>query len=113
MTERFNKIYSKILAKKGKQNFIELMESIIHKLEPVKNALYVKHKKYARRDYIMDIIEVFHNNTSWRKYNGMIDGRVLNNKHNYYSKLGVYEELYKINLKRYLGKTKNSLNILL
>ena len=48
------------------------------------------------------------NNTSWRKYNGVIDGRVLNNKHNYYVKLGVYDELYKINLKKYLKKNKHT-----
>ena len=44
------------------------------------------------KDYICGIIEVVSNNTSWRKYNGLINDRVLNNKHNYYCKIGVYEE---------------------
>ena len=106
MNDRFMKIYSKFLIRKSKFNFIELMESIINKLESNNNKMFIRNQKYTHIDYIMGIIEVLSNNTSWRKYNGLIDGRVLNNKHNYYSKLGVYDELYKVNLISYL-KTVN------
>ena len=50
-------------------------------------------------------IEVLTNNVSWRKYNGKIDGRVLNNKHNDFVKIGVYDELYKTNLIKYLKRS--------
>ena len=43
---------------------------------------------------------------------GKIDGRVLNNKHNYYEKIGVYQQLYEVNLKKYIKKNKKELNIL-
>ena len=58
------------------------------------------------------IIEVVSNNVSWRKYNGLINGRVLNNKHNHYVKIGIYEELYKINLEEYLKSLNKSIKLL-
>ena len=88
-----------------KKNFIQLFESIIKKLEPSINDDYRRNIKYTMSDYIMGIIEVLTNNVSWRKYNGKIDGRVLNNKHNYFVKIGVYEELYKTNLIKYLKRS--------
>ena len=38
----------------------------------------------------------------WRK----INGRILNNKHNQFIKIGIYNELYRVNLKKYLRKSK-------
>ena len=76
------------------------MEGIINKLD-IRNTKYVRNKKYTTREYITGIIEVLSNNTSWRKYNGKISGRILNNKHNYYVRLGVYDELYKSTLELY------------
>ena len=89
MNERFTKIYDKILETKGNMNLIELMEAIVIKLEPKKNEMYKRNQKHSIKDYICGIIEVVNNNISWRKYDGKIDGRILNNKHNHYCKIGV------------------------
>lgn len=105
--DKFRKIY-KDLFKENKINFVQLMKNIVTKLETNKNNKYIRNKKYDIEEYITGIIEVISNNTSWRKYNGTIDGKILNNKHNYFIKLGVYEELYKVNLKKYLKKNKRS-----
>lgn len=72
------------------------MEELIIDLEPVKNIKYQYNVKYSTREYIMGIIEVITTCTSWRRYPGEIDGRVLNNKHNHYVKIGVYDALYKL-----------------
>src|SRR5205814_80644 len=44
---------------------------------------------------------------SWRKYNRKIDGRVLNNKHNNYVKIGIYKELFETINKQYKKNNKN------
>lgn len=79
----------------------------------MKKEEYKRNKKYAIRDYICRIIEVVSNNISWRRYNGKICGKVLNNAHNYYCKLGVYDEIYNWMSGEYLEKTnKETLKIL-
>ena len=91
----------------NKNSFIDIMEKIINELDN-KNKKYILHKKYSIKDYICGIIEVISNNISWRKYNGKINGRVLNNKHNYYIKIGVYEKLFKTNLLRKTSRKKGT-----
>ncbi len=103
--DKFFKMNSNLIKEDG-QNFIQIMKSIILQLEKPKKKEYGRNKKYTLDDYIMGIIEVLLNCVSWRKYNGKINGRVLNNKHNYFTRLGVYDKLYKTNLKEYLKKTK-------
>jgi hypothetical protein len=107
--ENFRKIYKKLYKNNG--SLIELMVKIINNLDP-KNQKYSHNKKYSITDYVEGIIEVLSNNVSWRKYNGKINGRVLNNKHNYYTKIGVYEKLYKINIDSYLKQNKKSIKVL-
>ena len=103
--DKFWKIYRSLI-KDRKHNFLLLMKSVIKKLERPRNENYIRNKKYSLDQYIMGIIEILSNNISWRKYNGQIDGRVLNNKHNEFVKLGVYKDLYRINLKKYLRKSR-------
>jgi len=103
--DKFFRVYKTLIINR-KNNFILLFKSIIKKLEPVKNESYIRNKKHTLEEYLMGIIEVLCNNISWRKYMGKINGRVLNNKHNEFVKLGVYNELYKVNLKKYLRKSK-------
>ena len=86
--DKFMIIYRKLLKNGNRDSLIDIIEEIINKFENKKNKDYIRNIKYTTRDYICAIIEVLSNNVSWRKYNG----KVLNNKHNYYSKLGVYEE---------------------
>jgi hypothetical protein len=104
-TNKFWKIYSGLI-KDRKHNFVQLMKKIIQDLEETKNENYARNKKHTLEDYVMGIIEVLSNNVSWRKYNGKINGRILNNKHNEFVKMGVYKKLYKVNLKKYLRKNK-------
>jgi len=110
--DKFMKIYYKLFNNHNGDSLIQIIENIIEKLESGKNKNYKKNVKYTIKEYICAIIEVLSNNISWRKYNGKIDGRVLNNKHNYYVKIGVYEELYKINLDKYIKKNKKELKYL-
>lgn len=104
--ERFSKIYEKLMVKNGRESFVDTIEKIITQLEPAKKEEYKRNKKHTTRDYTRGIIEVVSNNISWRRYNGKICGKVLNNKHNYYCKLGVYDEIYNRMLGEYLEKTK-------
>lgn len=108
--EKFRKIYNKLY--KNNDNFIDLMENIINDLDK-KDQKYTHNRKYSTRDYIKGIIEVISNNVSWRKYNGIINGRTLNNKHNYYVKIGVYDKLYRTNINRYIdNNNKKNIKVL-
>ena len=110
MSEKnFKKIYNKLYKKNG--NFIDIMEKIINDLDK-KNQKYTHNKKYSTKDYIQGIIEVLSNNINCRKYNGKINGRILNNKHNYYVKIGVYEKLYSINIDTYMKQKKKSIKLI-
>lgn len=102
---KFWKVYQNLI-KDRKHNFVLLMKTVILKLSPIKNDNFKRNVKYTLEEYIMGIIEVITNNISWRKYNGKINGRILNNKHNEFIKLGVYKKLYEMNLKKYLRKNK-------
>ncbi len=106
MNDKFMRLYSKFC--KPENNFMGLMENIINRLDK-KDTKYIRNKKYTTVDYIYGIIEVISNNISWRKYNGKIDGRILNNKHNHYVKIGVYEEFYKVNLREYSSVNKETI----
>ena len=44
------------------------------------------------------------------RYNGKINGRILNNQHDKYVRLGVYEKLYETILESY--KKKNTIKVL-
>ena len=104
--ESFRKKYSKLFIERENSNFIERMEKIITQLEPNKNEKYKRNCKHTIKEYVCGIIEVISNNISWRKYTGKIDGRVLNNKHNHYCKIGVYDGIYKLILGEYLTENK-------
>ena len=104
--DKFMMIYKKLFKNNLGNSLIDIMEQIINDLEKDKKKNYIHNVKHTTREYICEIIHVLSNNTSWRKHIGKIDGRVLNNKHNYYVKIGVYEKLYELNLDTYL---KNNL----
>ena len=89
--EKFKKIYEKLFSKR--ESLIEIMVRIIEELDK-KDKKFSHNRKYTEEDYVCCIIEVISNNISWRKYNGKINGRTLNNKHNYYIKIGVYDKLF-------------------
>jgi hypothetical protein len=110
--DKFQKIYKDLLKNNNGDYLIDMMEEIVNDLEKEKNKKYARNTKYHIRDYICEIIKVVTNNISWRKYIGIIDGRVLNNKHNYFVKIGVYKRLYKLNLNKYLETHKEEQKVL-
>jgi hypothetical protein len=78
-------------------------------LAPVKYNNYKRHVKYSLKDYAIGIIDVLKNNSSWNSYCGIINGNTLRKKHNEWTKMGVYDKLYKESVDKYLknfGKTK-------
>jgi hypothetical protein len=109
--DKFMVIYRKLLRNDSGNSLIDIMEQIINDLEKDKNKNYIRNTKHTTKEYICEIIQVLSNNTSWRKHIGKIDGRVLNNKHNYYVKIGVYEKLYELNLNIYLKKNVRAIKM--
>ena len=97
-----------ILKFMDESSFMNLFENIVIQLSPIKNSSYRRNCKHTLKDYIKGIIEVLHTNISWRSYKGPINGRILNNKHNEFVKLGIYDKLYEECLKKYLKKNKTA-----
>jgi transposase len=73
-------------------------------IPPNINAVY---RKYSTRDYISGIIQVLYSNTCWIRHSGLIPGKTLNAKHNEYCKKGIYQEIHKQFLNKYLSKNKS------
>lgn len=72
---------------------------------PIKNIFYKRNVKYSLKDYIIGIIDVAKNNTSWNSYSGIINGNTLRKKHNEWIKLGIYDYVYENIFKKYLKTT--------
>ena len=97
-----------------KKNFISLFSTAIDEFYPLSNK--ATNKKYTSIQYAYCITEVLTSFVSWRKYNGkfiaearnlsngLINGRVLNNKHNDFIKKGVYDYLFKLCVESYFKK---------
>ncbi len=87
-------------------NLINEIINSVQYLSPIKNNFYKRNIKYSIEDYVIGIIDVVKNNTSWNSYNGIINGNTLRKKHTEWIKLGVYERVYKNSLNKYLKKVK-------
>jgi hypothetical protein len=57
-------------------------------------------------DYVIGIIDVAKNYTSWNSYSGLMNGNTLRLKFNEWTKLGVFEHAYENSLKKYSKTTK-------
>ena len=64
--------------------------------------------KYKLEDYVIGIIDVLKNNTSWNSYNRFMNGNTLRKKHYEWIKVGVYDHVYKKSLNKYIWITKCS-----
>jgi transposase len=81
-------------------SFIQIFEEILNKhYKPTYNS-----RKIKEIEYFKEIMNVLKSNTYWSHYKGPINYKVLNNKHNEYIKKGLYDELYKLTLGKYLNK---------
>ena len=90
-------------------NFIDFCVPIIDYLCPIK---YSPNGKYDNRYFITCLIDFIETSTSWRKYKGTIlypiDGKYLNQIHNKYLKCGVYDEINKQLVEKYLRTDKEN-----
>lgn len=102
----YNNYHFKKLLTKPIKNLIERIVETVQILSPIKDDFYKRNIKYTINDYAIGIIDVLKNNTSWNSYNGIMKGDTLRKKHSEWSKLGVYEYVYKNSLNKYLKKTK-------
>lgn len=87
-------------------NVAQLLSILIDHLKPKINEKFVRQTKYNSLDIANGIIDVIKSCTYWTRYNGLISGKYLNQFHNLYSKLGVYDCLYFILLEEYFKKDK-------
>lgn len=84
-------------------SFVDEFLKIVNKIIKPKNTIS---RKYSEKTYIIELIKLVKAHTYWRRYEGLIYGRVLNNKHHQYIKSGVYKTFYKSLLKKYFNKNK-------
>jgi len=64
-------------------SFIKIFTKFVIKYTKPKNWIS---RKYTESDYIKELIKLLKSNMYWRRYDGLINGRVLNNKHHQYIK---------------------------
>lgn len=89
--------------KYNKINFVKILEDTYNKTI-IKNKKYIHNQKYTIEDYINEILLFVKNNVYWSKYNGKINGKLLNSKHNEFIKYNIYELAYRELLNNYLLK---------
>jgi transposase len=95
--------YKKLLKLDIKKLVGEIKNSVI-KLSPIKNDSYKHNQKYTIDEYILGIIDVCKNYSSWNSYTGFINGNTLRKKHNEWCKLNIYDDVYKNFLNKFLNK---------
>lgn len=61
-------------------------------------------RKYTEKQFIEGILSVLVSGCFWTRYTGFVPGKQLNKRHNEYIKLGIYDQLYKSSVKKYLKK---------
>lgn len=104
-----NHHFKKLLTTSINKLIKEIIYSVQY-LSPIKNNYYRRNVKYSIEDYAIGIIDVLKHNTSWNSYNGIINGNTLRKKHIEWTKLGVYDDVYKRSLNKYLKNQKKLLN---
>ena len=72
--KHYNDNLKKLLKIHNIDTLIEIINEKINELQTNKNNLYKRNIKYTNQDYILVIIEVLKNHTSWNSYNGLIKG---------------------------------------
>jgi len=63
-------------------------------------------RKFSEKDYVQEIFSFLSNCVYWNRYSGHINGKTLNNKHNFYVKLDIYRKTYLHILNCYLKSNK-------
>jgi hypothetical protein len=86
------------------QKLIKIFITAVIEKSPIKNSKYAHNKKYELEDYVIGILDILKNNSSWNSYSGIINGNTLRKKHYEWIKLGIYEKIYKKSLNEYFKK---------
>ena len=86
-------------------SFVDKFLKIVNKI--IKPKKWIS-RKYSEKEYIKELINLTQSSLYWRRYNGKINGRTLNNKHHQYIKYGVYETFYKYLLNKYFKINKTN-----
>lgn len=90
-----------------KFDFINFAIPIIDLLSPIKES---PNRKYDNKYFLICLIDFVMNRVSWNKYTGTIhypiNGKYLNQVHNRWIRLNIYEEINKQLLNRYLKTGK-------
>jgi hypothetical protein len=90
----------------NRETYLSYFKKAFDIFYPIKDQKYNHVSKWNMNDYIDGIIDVLINTHSWRKYEGIISGRVLNNKFNEFCKHNLFKETYKLILEDYFLKNK-------
>jgi hypothetical protein len=85
-------------------NIIDIFNYVAPKLYNFNNN-YIS-RKYTEAEYFQEIINFLRNSVYWQRYNGRINGKVLNNKHNFYTSINLYNKIYEYILDLYFRKCK-------
>src|ERR1700753_103303 len=101
----YEKHFKKLLSTPMNKLVSEIIDSV-HILSPIKNDYYKRNIKYKLEDYVIGIIDVLKNNTSWNSYNRFMNGNTLRKKHYEWIKVGVYDHVYKKSLNKYIKTTR-------
>ena|SRR5579883_1018113 len=90
-----------------KARFIDLCSTIACRMIPI---LYSPHQKYDYEYIFTCLLDFVETRVSWTKYRGTIDcpidGKYLNQYHNKFVKHGVYDEINKCMVQKYLKHGK-------
>jgi len=86
-------------------SFIKLFTKFVIKFTKPKKW---RTRKYTEYEYIKELVKFVKCGVYWRRYNRKINGRVLNNKHHEYIKLGIYKAFYKQLLEKYFKNNKTT-----
>ena len=101
-----NSHFKKLLKNININTFLNIFRNSVIKLSPFKDPSYRRHVCYTLDDYIYGIIDVLKNYSSWNSYTGKMKGDTLRKKHNEWSKLGIYDDIYVTLLSFHLKKNK-------
>jgi hypothetical protein len=85
------------------ESFIQDTAFLIDILCPIKQCPATK---YSNEDYLRGILEVFEKLTHWRRYEGLIKWKTLNDKYNTWCKLNIFDSIHKQLLNKYLKTNK-------
>jgi len=102
-----NKFFQKLLIQPINNLINDIIENVII-LSPIKNAKYKRNVQYTIKDYVIGIIDVVKNYSSWNSYKGAMNKDTLRLKFNEWSKLGIFEYTYKKSLTKYLKTAKRT-----